>query len=136
MSQPEANASQLLAAARVTAGEKANLWGPSWSRAAAFLARQALEAAIGQLWVGELATLSTCSFFDQLLCLPTYLSDEDLARRARHTWCALSQACHAHPYELAPTLGELEDIIGSVSELLVQVGLVTTGGPSPQSEAF
>jgi len=125
MRQPEATATQLLSAARVTAGEKASLRGPSWSRAAAFLARQALEAAVGQLWVGELAALSNCSFFDQLLCLPTYLSDDDLARSARHTWCGLSRACHAHPYELAPTLGELEDLIGSVSDLLVQVGSET-----------
>ena len=72
---------------------------------------------MGLLWVGELAELLGCSFFDQLLCLPEYI-DEELARATRHTWCALSRACHAHSYELAPTLGELESMAGAVEELL------------------
>ena len=43
----------------------------------------------------------------QLICLREYLDDDDLAGRVHHAWNALSRACHHHPYELAPTAGEL-----------------------------
>ena len=121
MSEPEVTASQLLAAARGALGEKAVLWGTSWSRAAAFLARQALETAVAELWVGELTGLLACSFFDQLLCMPTFMRDADVASQARHTWSALSRACHAHPYELAPTLEEVRTLLDSVGQVLVKV---------------
>jgi hypothetical protein len=122
VSEPQVTAPQLLAAARAALAQTAALWGTSWSRAAAFLARQALETGVGQLWVGEQADLLSCSFFDQLLCLPAYLADDDTVSLARHTWCALSRACHAHPYELAPTLGEVQDLIDSVEEVVASVG--------------
>ncbi len=114
MTPPPASPAALVGAARVTIGEKATLWGPAWPRAGAFLARQGLEAAIGLLWTGD-------TFADQLICLPAYLGDDDLARDVRHTWRALSNACHAHPYELAPTLSELQGWIDTVDHLVTQV---------------
>ena len=39
----------------------------------------------------------------QLLCLPHYLGDEELAERVSYAWAGLSGACHQHPYELPPT---------------------------------
>ena len=112
---------QLLSAARVTVGKKGGAWGAAWPRAAAFLARQALESGIELLWVGDLAGLRDCSFRDQLTCLPTFLADIDLARRARQTWCSLSEACHAHPYELAPTASELDRWMDDVRSVLISI---------------
>jgi hypothetical protein len=43
----------------------------------------------------------------QLICLPRYLSEGPLAASVANTWAALTQACHHHPYELPPTIGEL-----------------------------
>lgn len=52
-------------------------------------------------------------------CVPTAL-----ARRTAFLWSALSSACHHHPYDLAPTVGELqgwieeaEDVVGRLGEL-------------------
>jgi hypothetical protein len=42
----------------------------------------------------------------QLLCLTAYV-DQDVATRTVYLSAALSRACHYHPYELAPTAGEL-----------------------------
>lgn len=60
-----------------------------------------------------------CSARAQLLCLGTYLRDEDLARRAYHVWTALSRAAHFHPYELPPTREELmtwQDVVQETIE--------------------
>jgi len=112
---------QLLAAARIAVAKQGAAWGTSWPRASAFLARQALESAIEGLWVGDLAGLRDCSARDQLTCLPTYLGDDTLARRARQAWYSLSSACHAHPYELAPTAGELTGWMTEVEAVLGQI---------------
>ncbi len=42
----------------------------------------------------------------QLLCLREY-TDHRVAARADAVWGALSNACHDHHYELAPTAAEL-----------------------------
>jgi hypothetical protein len=109
---------QLLGAARLTLGKKGGGWGSAWPRAVAFLARQALESGVELLWVGDLRGLRACSFRDQLACLPTYLGETDPAQRARQTWGSLSEACHAHPYELAPTAVELEGWMDDVELVL------------------
>jgi hypothetical protein len=58
----------------------------------------------------------------QLICLKSYLDDDELAARARHTWSALRRACHHHPYELAPTATELRDWLSVVDELAARAG--------------
>ena len=78
-----------------------------WPRAAALLGRQALEMAVDDFWVARRIPLESCPTRQQLICLREYLDDADLAGRVHHAWNALSRACHQHPYELAPTLGEL-----------------------------
>ncbi len=108
---------QLLAAAKVTLSNSSP-WGGSWQRAVAFLARQALEDAIGEVWTGAAAGMAACPLAAQLTCLPYYLEDQALAFRARHCWYALSSACHAHPYELAPTLAELAGWLADVEALV------------------
>jgi hypothetical protein len=106
----------LLAAARRTADRPA-AWGICWPRATAVLARQALEDAIDEIWTGHAAGMRSRSWADKLTCLPWYV-DPDIARRSRHTWHALTNACHAHPYELAPTAGELHGWITETATLL------------------
>ena len=79
-----------------------------WPRAAALLARQAIEQAMAGLWAGRpgAAGLSDGTMRSQLLCLTAYV-DEDVATRAAYLSAALSRVCHYHPYELAPTASEL-----------------------------
>jgi hypothetical protein len=79
-----------------------------WPRAAAFLARQALEEAIALLWAAQAgaARLPRSPMRSQLLCLTAYLGPA-AAARATYLFAALSRACHYHPYELAPTAAEL-----------------------------
>jgi hypothetical protein len=89
-----------------------------WPRAAALLARQALEQGLDGYWLRRKMRLEACGTRQQLLCLREYLGDDALAGRAHHTWAALSQACHHHAYELAPGHGELRTWLGTVGELL------------------
>ena len=52
----------------------------------------------------------------------TALGDTSLAGHAHYAWAALSEACHHHPYELAPGQGELGGWIDTLSELLPELG--------------
>jgi hypothetical protein len=72
-----------------------------WPRAAAILARQALEAAVAAHWAAddETAGMSRAKMRSQLICLPAYL-DETVARQVAYAYAALSSACHFHSYEL------------------------------------
>jgi hypothetical protein len=92
-----------------------------WPRAAALLARQALEAGVQSLWQRRSLDLEGCSMRTQLICLRSYLGDPELAARAAHAWSALSRACHHHAYELAPTAGELGAWLPAVRELILRV---------------
>jgi hypothetical protein len=89
-----------------------------WPRAAALLARQALEAALGELWRRKRLELADCPMRVQLLCLRDYLADRGAARGAAHAWAALSRACHQRPYELAPTAGELAGWLEAVETVV------------------
>lgn len=93
-----------------------------WPRAAALLGRQALEMAVDDFWHSRRLELDSCPTRPQLICLREYLGDADLAGRVHHAWNALSQACHHHPYELAPTVGELAGWIGIAEELAGRAG--------------
>ena len=93
-----------------------------WPRAAALLARQALEESLDAFWVARSIPLSSCPTRPQLLCLATYFPDAQLAANVHHAWSALSDACHHHPYELAPTAQELATLFGTVGHLLDAVG--------------
>jgi hypothetical protein len=89
-----------------------------WPRGAALLARQALESALEELWQRRAPGLEQCSARAQLLCLPEYLRQGDLAERVAYAWSGLSRACHHHAYELPPTAAELESWIEIVEELV------------------
>jgi hypothetical protein len=87
-----------------------------WPRAVAFLTRQALEDAMRWVWVVHAPGVENCSARAQLLSLRNYLGDEELAEEADHVYARLSWACHHHPYELAPTAGELRAWIDEVAK--------------------
>jgi hypothetical protein len=90
-----------------------------WPRAAALLARQALELAMSALWAAnpQAAGLSGSSMRSQMLCLTAYL-DQDTATRADYLYAALSRACHYHSYELAPTATELTSWLNEAANLV------------------
>jgi hypothetical protein len=91
----------------------------SWHRSAALLARQALEAAIDRFWrANGLAPMVDAPRKRQLICLPWYLDDQTTAHHVHHTWAALSNACHHHAYDLAPTLDELRGWLTDVERAI------------------
>jgi hypothetical protein len=110
-----ASPEQLLAGAAMAIQRPDAGWRGQWPRAAAILARQALEAGVDRMWTGPAAGMAAASMKAQMVCLPAFLSDPVLARDTYVTWCALSNACHAHPYDLSPTVAELKrwnDVVG------------------------
>ena len=98
---------------------RADLVG-TWPRASAILGRQALEIALDQLWAQVAPGIEKASARAQLVCLPEYV-DAVLAGRVRHTWHALSTACHHHAYELPPIVSELDGWLDDVEALIDEV---------------
>ncbi len=94
----------------------------AWPRAAALLARQALEAAMDELWAARAPEVAQLSARAQLACLPEYLRDRALAGEVAFTWSVLSDACHAHAYEMGPTAEELEARFAVVDRLVLRLG--------------
>jgi hypothetical protein len=106
---------ELLAAAREMLSRADPETAGLWPRATALLARQSLEASLDDFWRRKAVALDGCSMLAQLICLRSYV-EQDMAGLVRHTWGALSAGCHHHPYELAPSVGELQALLASVSE--------------------
>lgn len=109
---------ELLAAGRHLLGRAGSAGGGGtgvWPRAVAVLSRQALELALASLWQRKGLDMTGASARAQLLCLDEYVPDADVAADARFVWWALSRACHHHPYELAPVVGELEGWLSTVA---------------------
>ena len=67
----------------------------------------------------------------QELCLTAYL-DPATASRITYLPAALSQACHYHPYELAPAAAELTSRLDQAAELVAQLHAVSTA-PATQA---
>jgi hypothetical protein len=92
-----------------------------WPRAAALVARGALEDALRDLWQRRAVGLGRATTRAQLACLPHVLGDRSLASEIAFAWSALSTACHHHAYELAPTATELQRWIDTVDRLITQI---------------
>ena len=122
----EANAHSLVSAARdlihIDDPQTAGLW----PRAAALLGRQAIEAAMSDLWRLSAPGLEDTSAKCQLLCLSHFLSDPDLAGRVHATWHGLTRSCHIQVYELAPTAAELEGWLETAWALAEEVNRIRT----------
>jgi hypothetical protein len=89
-----------------------------WPRAAALLARQALEQGLDTYWRTKGLKLDTLGTKPQLICLQAYMPDGATAGRASHAWSALTQLCHHHPYELQASHAELKDWLGAVADMV------------------
>lgn len=96
-----------------------------WPRAAALMARQALEQGLDAYWRSKGIELADLGTKPQLICLAGYLPDPQVAGRASHAWSRLTQACHHHPYELATGHLELRALVSDVA-----AALSSMGGPS------
>ena len=112
---------QVLGVAEAACGATGGGFGGSWARAASFLIRQALEDAVEHVFSGPLAGVRACPVSTQLICLRREI-DPELAGEVHAAWSQLSTACHAHPYELDPTLAELRCWIDVVRRLLAVTG--------------
>ena len=92
-----------------------------WPRAAAHLLRQALEESLDEFWKARLPVLASTSMRVQLTSLPTFLANSDAAANAAYTWACLSNACHHHPYELAPSDTELRAWIEEIERVREEI---------------
>jgi hypothetical protein len=119
MAEPK-TATQLVAAARAMARMETAAAG-LWPRAAALLARQAVEVAMAQLWSVTAPGLEQTSARCQVLCTGTILNDADLGGRVAVTWNVLSAACHHRAYDLAPATPELERALETAGRLAAAV---------------
>ncbi len=113
-------AQELLAAAGKVLEQPPASASGVWPRAAAYLGRQAFEMLLDELWGQRAPGTERVSLRAQMICLPFYLEDE-LAGRLAWTWQTLSNACHQHPYELAPTAAELRQWLEVVAELAARI---------------
>jgi len=107
----------LLSAARSLVAGHTAADGGAWARAAAFLARQALEQQVRLRLTKRYAVHGRPSFRAQLLAARA-VYDDDLAADAAYTWSALSEATHHHGYDLPPTAAELEGWMDTVDRLI------------------
>ena len=88
-----------------------------YPRAAALLARQALEARVQREWQKDEVSLAQTNMANQFHALRA-LRDAEIAGTAHQTWAALSHACHHHPFDLSPTVSELKTLIDTVRSLV------------------
>lgn len=87
-------------------------------RRACWLARAALEELVLELLGAKGIEAEEASERSKLACLEgAYASDRDLTFRAEFAWNRLSEACHQHAYQLAPTYYEVKDLIRLVADL-------------------
>lgn len=91
---------------------------PVLPRAAAVLARQALESQIVAVLAARISGIDRAPLRAQLLCLQTYSADPDLAEAVAHAWWALTGACHHRLYELAPSASELDNWLETVARFV------------------
>lgn len=97
--------------------------GQARIRAAAFLGRQAVEAALDDYWQIREPMVVEQSARIQFLCLQSY-AGEELAEAASHVWWMLTRVCHHHVAELAPLEAEMR---GMLDRARVVVGLIEAG---------
>lgn len=91
-----------------------------WPRATALLARQALEMAVEEVWEAVSPGSRRISMRARLLCFEEYL-ETGLAGEVAYVWTALSNACHFHAYELAPTEVEITELLSLTSVAMAKL---------------
>jgi hypothetical protein len=108
------NCAQLLQHARAVLDGDVRIPGLGPPRAAALLARQALEDAVRQQCHTISPDLRRATMRSCLICLQNIRGTEQLGRTAQLAWDGLSRACHHHAFELTPTNAEVRHLIGLV----------------------
>ncbi|HZU75680.1 MAG TPA: hypothetical protein VFA70_02890, partial [Dehalococcoidia bacterium] len=117
MSTADADAHDLVAAARDLVRIDDPATAGLWPRAAALLCRQGLERAMDRLFERTAPGLQQATARCKLLCLGELLNDRRLAGRVALSWAALSDACHHRVYELPPTAAELQPALDAAWDL-------------------
>lgn len=98
-----------------------------WLRAAALLARQALESALVRRLHPLHPALASCPARIQLLCLSELVGAREEAAQVAHVWQGLSRTCHHHAYETTPLAAELEAWLLTVERVSCMVGGASPG---------
>lgn len=92
--------------------------GPHAMRRACWLARAALEDLIDDMLASKGIHPSGASERAKLSCLEAAYADQrDLVFKAEYAWSRLSDACHQHAFELAPTHADAGHLVDLVEEL-------------------
>lgn len=91
---------------------------PQAARIAAVLSRQALEDVVD----GLLQAIPPGATMRSRLISLRIIESSEVADLAAAAWCGLSRVCHHHAYELTPTVGEVEHLIGQVEALIIEAG--------------
>ena len=89
----------------------------SSARLAAFLARQALEELVDERCRALGADVPDANMRSKLV-IQRSLDTTERADAAAVAWNRLSNVCHHHAYELAPTVAEVRHLCGVVAVLL------------------
>lgn len=87
------------------------------ARLAAFLARQALEELVIEKCIELGIDVPRATMRSRLVVLRS-LDTPERADAAAVAWNRLSNVCHHHAYELAPTVSEVRHLCGMVAVLL------------------
>lgn len=95
------------------------------TRAAAFLARRALEDATQTLCRSAGASIDRATMRSQLVVVRV-LHGQQVADTATIAWIGLSNACHHHAYELTPTVDEVRHWLALVAGLSAQTSAAHT----------
>lgn len=86
------------------------------TRVAAFLARRALEDAV-MAWCRTVSVHLDRTTMRSKLIVIRVLHGEEIANVACAAWAGLSQACHYHAYELAPSAAQLRRLLDLVARV-------------------
>lgn len=113
MATREARPTALLATAEALLDGTLPIAAGLRTRASTLLARQALEQALHEFWEARAPGVQRCRVRTQIQCLAAFLDPAPVAAAAI-AWNGLSEACHHHPYAVAPSPAEVRAWIGSV----------------------
>jgi hypothetical protein len=88
-------------------------------RRACWLARAALEELIVDMLAAKGVNCANASERSKLSCLEgAYATNRRVVFRTEFAWNRLSEACHQHAYQLAPTNSEAIHLIALVTSLV------------------
>lgn len=91
---------------------------PGRNRMACWIARSALEDAVRARLEDRGLNAGDGSMRSLLTCFEVaYATDPQLVDSATHAWAGLSNACHHHAFELAPTAVEAQRLIDTVHRI-------------------